>query len=193
MSSIGGLLLVVLTQAPQAKETRPSKPEMTRPETTRPETTRPDTTKPDTKQPAKTESGKGPLEKSEAEARATEGPPLSELARQLLRRRMERHGKDMTQLMTGVVLLKREVVRTLAAGISSEPRIVRPLPDAKDELNASLPERFFVLQDELRERAKNVAERAQKGSDKELGESFALLTQTCVACHSAFLKKTDDR
>lgn len=112
---------------------------------------------------------------------------LSDLARQILRRRMERHGKDMTHLMTGVVLLKRDMVEVLAQSLAHEPRITRPLPDAKDELNSALPEKFFVLQDELRDRAKGLAEAARSKDDKQLGESFARLTSTCIACHSAFL------
>ena len=75
---------------------------------------------------------------------------LSDLARQILRRRMERHGRDMLHLMTGVVLLRREVVQTIAQELAREPRITRPLPDARDELNSALPEKFFLLQDELR-------------------------------------------
>lgn len=112
---------------------------------------------------------------------------LSDLARQILRRRMERHGRDMLHLMTGVVLLRREVVQTIAQELSREPRITRPLPDARDELNSALPEKFFVLQDELRDRAKALEESARGKSDKELADAFARLTQTCVACHSAFL------
>lgn len=112
---------------------------------------------------------------------------LSDLARQILRRRMDRHGRDMHQLTNSVVLLRRDVARVLAEGIATEPRIVRPLPDSRDELNTALPERFFVLQDELRDRAKSLAEAAKKGTDRELGEAFARMMQTCVACHSAFL------
>lgn len=100
---------------------------------------------------------------------------------------MERHGKDMSHLMTGVVLLKREVVEPLAQSLAGEPRITRPLPDSRDDLNAALPERFFVLQDELRERARSLAEAARTKDDKQLGEAFGRLTQTCIACHSAFL------
>ncbi|MBL8921545.1 MAG: cytochrome c [Myxococcaceae bacterium] len=112
---------------------------------------------------------------------------LSDLARQILRRRMDRHGRDLHQLTTSVVLLRRDVARVLAEGIATEPRIVRPLPDSRDELNTALPERFFVLQDELRDRAKSLAEAAKKGTDRDLGEAFSRMMQTCVACHSAFL------
>jgi hypothetical protein len=68
-----------------------------------------------------------PVTKKPAEAKGEDGLSkpdyLSELARQLLRRRMERHGRDMTTLMTGVVLLKREVVQSLASNLAAEPRI----------------------------------------------------------------------
>jgi hypothetical protein len=136
------------------------------------------------------EKPKGPA-KPPAEKKGDDGLAkpdyLSELARQMLRRRMERHGRDMTTLMTGVVLLKREVVQSLASNLAGEPRITRPLPDSRDDLNSALPERFFVLQDELRDRARQLADTARSGKDKELGESFARLTQTCVACHSTYL------
>ncbi len=112
---------------------------------------------------------------------------LSDLARQILRRRMERHGKDMTHMMSAVVLLKRDVVETLAQALAGEPRITRPLPDSRDDLNAALPERFFVLQDELRDRARTLADAARSKDDKQLGEAFSRLTQTCIACHSTFL------
>ncbi|MCA2979671.1 MAG: cytochrome c [Myxococcaceae bacterium] len=130
---------------------------------------------------------KPPAVKKPAEEGLARPDYLSALARQTLRRRMERHGRDMTTLMTSVVLLKREVAQSLASNLASEPRITRPLPDGRDDLNAALPERFFVLQDELRDRARQLAETAKSGKDKDLGEAFARLTQTCVACHSAYL------
>jgi cytochrome c553 len=118
-----------------------------------------------------------------------EAPQLSELARQLLRRRMERHGRDLNQLASAVVLLKRDVVAANAQAIVSEPRIVRPLPDARDELNSALPERFFVLQDELRERAKALADTTRAADDKALAESYGRMITTCVACHALFLPR----
>lgn len=118
-------------------------------------------------------------------------PVLNELARQLLRRRMERHGRDLNQLATGVVLLRREVVVAIAQTISTEPRITRPLPDTRDELNGALPERFFVLQDEVRERAKALAEAAKNRDDAAVAEAYARTIQTCVACHVSFLTPTE--
>jgi hypothetical protein len=114
-------------------------------------------------------------------------PALPELARQLLRRRMERHGKDAPVLWTAVTLLQRDVVAELATNIASEPRLVRPTFGHTDELNTQLPERFFVLQDVVRDRAKALAQAARGGSDEELAQAFGRLAETCVACHSAFL------
>jgi hypothetical protein len=111
---------------------------------------------------------------------------LPELARQALRNRMGRHGKDLSLLVHSVVMLQRDLVVDLAHTIATEPRLVRPLPDGRDELNAVLPERFFVLQDELRERAQALSEAARGHDDAELGRRFGLMTQTCVACHSTF-------
>lgn len=129
---------------------------------------------------------KPPVEKVE------KAPPiLNELARQLLRRRMERHGRDLNQLTNGVVLLRRDVVLAIAQTISSEPRITRPLPDTRDELNSALPERFFVLQDELRERAKALAEAAKNRDDGAVAEAYGRTIQTCVTCHVSFLTPTE--
>ncbi|MEW5740328.1 MAG: cytochrome c [Myxococcota bacterium] len=117
---------------------------------------------------------------------------LNELARQLLRQRMTRHGKDMTRLVQAVLLLEKDVAKDLAQAIASEPRITRPSPGASDELNSALPEQFFVRQDELRERAKALAQAAaQGGSDDALAVRLGELTRTCVGCHSAYLQPSD--
>lgn len=112
---------------------------------------------------------------------------LTDLARSVLRKRMERHGKMMTNLVEGVILLQRDVVVELAATIASEPRLTRPIVGGANDLNAALPERFFVLQDELRERAQVLGAAARRSDDDALALRFADLTRTCVACHSAFL------
>jgi len=116
-------------------------------------------------------------------------PPdyLSPLARQLLRRRMERHGRDTALLFQAVVLLQRRAVVELARDLFNEPRIVRPLAGERDDLNAALPERFFVLQDELRDRARDLEKAALSGTDADLADRFGHLTRTCVACHSTYL------
>jgi len=113
---------------------------------------------------------------------------LSELARQLLRERMGRHGKDVSRLVQAVVLLERDVAKDLAQSMAAEPRITRPTPGTTDELNSALPEQFFVRQDELRERAKALVAAAQGKSDDELAARLGDLMRTCVGCHSAYLE-----
>lgn len=131
--------------------------------------------------------------KAPSEAKESPGLPapdyLSETARALLRKKMDRHGLDARDLMLGVTLLRYDVAQGAAQRIASEPRLVRPVAGGEDDLNAALPERFFVLQDEARMRAQAVAAAAGKHDDKALAESYGLLVQTCVACHSVYLKR----
>lgn len=113
---------------------------------------------------------------------------LSPMARQLLKRRMGRHGKDMLELVQSVVLLDRDNAGRLATQVAEEPRLTRPIAGGEDDLNASLPERFFVLQDELRVKAKSVAEAARKSDDVTLATRTGEMMQTCVGCHSTYLE-----
>lgn len=114
---------------------------------------------------------------------------IPEAARALLRKKMERHGQDARDLMFSVTLLQYDVAKAAAQRISSEPRLVRPIVGGEDDLNALLPQRFFVLQDESRMRAQAVATAAEKKDDKALAESYGRLVETCVACHSAYLNR----
>lgn len=113
---------------------------------------------------------------------------LGPLARGLLKRRMARHGRDMLALTQAVIFLDRETTQRLATGISDEPRLTRPIAGGADDLNTALPERFFVLQDELRSRAKALVEVARTKDDASLAARFGELTQTCVSCHSTYLE-----
>jgi hypothetical protein len=140
-------------------------------------------------QPSKPQTTKAKPEEAKGSAPSSLGRPdyLPEQARALLRQKMERHGQDARDLMYGVTLLQYDVARAAAKHISSEPRIIRPLPGGEADLNALLPERFFVLQDEARLRARAVSEAAEKRDDKALAESYGRLVETCVACHSTYL------
>src|SRR2546425_166850 len=90
----------------------------------------------------------------EQRSRLVEPDYLPVLARQLLRKRMERHGDDMMQVVIAVTLLQRERARAIAEDVASEPRLTRPIAGGADDLNAALPNQIFVLQDELRMRAR---------------------------------------
>ena len=112
---------------------------------------------------------------------------LPALARKILHKRMQQHGRDQSRLVLAVTLLQRDVVKSIATDIADEPRLVRPLAEGRDELNAALPERFFVLQDALRLRAKDLAVAASTKDDMALAKSFNGMLEVCVACHSAYL------
>ncbi len=118
---------------------------------------------------------------------------LSPLARNLLHRKMERHGDDMVRLVLAVTLLQRDKVRLFATDIANEPRLTRPMPGEEDALNAGLPEKLFVLQDELRSRAKTLAEASKQASNETLATDLGLMLQTCVSCHSAFMVAPEAR
>lgn len=144
-------------------------------------------------EPEKPRGSSAPKKAKPSEARAGPGLPapdyLPESARGLLRKKMERHGQDARDLMFGVTLLQYDVARAAALRISAEPRLVRPIAGGEDDLNALLPERFFVLQAEARTRAQAIAAAAEKKDDKALAEGYGRLMETCVSCHSAYLKR----
>jgi hypothetical protein len=141
-------------------------------------------------EPAKPKNGPAAKKGGDAKAPGLPTPDyIPETARALLRKKMERHGDDARDLMFGVTLLQYEAAKAAAQRISSEPRLVRPIVGGEDDLNALLPERFFVLQAEARSRAQAVATAAEKKDDKALAESYGRLVETCVACHSAYLNR----
>ena len=112
---------------------------------------------------------------------------LPELARSVLRERMQRHGDQMMRLLLAVTFLQHEVAAATAKDIAGEPRLVRPLPGGADDLNRLLPERFFVLQDQLRKEASDLEAAAKARNDAKMAAAFGRVSQTCVACHSAYL------
>ena len=113
---------------------------------------------------------------------------LNPLARQLLKTRMLRHSNDALALVHAVVLLDHRTAQRLATELASEPRLTRAIAGGEDDLNAALPERFFVLQDELRSRALELAEAAKKSDSVQMSERLGELTKSCVACHAAYLE-----
>ena len=143
--------------------------------------------------PAEKPKSTRPAKAKPAEPKASPGLPapeyLPEQARGLLRKKMERHGQDARDLMFGVTLLQYDMARAAAQRISAEPRLVRPIVGGDEDLNALLPERFFVLQDEARLRAQAIATAAEKRDNKALAESYGRLMETCVACHAAYLHR----
>ena len=84
-------------------------------------------------------------------------PAIPPAALQAVRSKMARHDVQMRALLSRVVLLDDDGVARTAGEIFDEPALARPI--GGDELNGLLPERFFVLQDELKARARRPGDR----------------------------------
>lgn len=115
-------------------------------------------------------------------------PYLSPLARQVLKQRMKRHGNDMLTMVRSVLFLDHETTQRIAAELAAEPRLTRAIAGGSDDVNAALPERFFVLQDELRSRALDLSAAAKEGDDAKLAARLGEVTRTCVSCHATYLE-----
>lgn len=113
-----------------------------------------------------------------------------EIARDLLRRRMLRHGEETQALLAAVLRLDHPKVQEYAAEIASEPRIARPFRDGEDVLNDVLPERFFELQQQLSNTAGELSEIARTHDDAKVARAFSDVVGTCVECHSVYLFDT---
>jgi hypothetical protein len=111
---------------------------------------------------------------------------LPEAARIKLQERMEHHGADMMMLTASVLTLSYEDVTEIAWNVALEPKFSRPGPDSMDTLNASLPLRFFDLQDELADRARALAGAARARDHLKMVKAYGKLAETCVTCHSTY-------
>jgi hypothetical protein len=113
---------------------------------------------------------------------------LSPVARQVLKAKMGRHDTQMRRLVSSVILRDDDAVARVAGEIFDEPALARPV--AGDELNGLLPERFFVLQDDLRTRARALVIATQQRNRTVVADEFAALTRSCVACHDVYLNES---
>lgn len=116
-------------------------------------------------------------------------PALGDLARSVIHKRMMNHRADMQELTLAAVLLQYPKAAAAATRIANEPRLVRPIAGGENDVNAAIPERLFVLQDELRLKAQALAAAAEKKDDAALARSYAELSGTCIGCHSSFLDR----
>jgi hypothetical protein len=115
-------------------------------------------------------------------------PPI---ARQVLRTKMQRHDAQMRALVSRVAMLDDDGVARAAGEIFDEPALARPV--AGDELNGLLPDQFFVLQDELKSRARRLVIASQARNHAAMAEEFAALARSCVTCHDVYLRGDGER
>jgi hypothetical protein len=109
-------------------------------------------------------------------------------ARKELGDRMRTHAEDLVLLSRHVVELSYDDVEQLARRIGGQPGIGRPAQSKNDPLSSVLPDSFFDLQDRMSNAARDLATTARERDDEAMAAAYGRLAQTCVACHSAYLK-----
>lgn len=117
--------------------------------------------------------------------RLAEPASIPAIARQALRAKMARHEVQMRTLVSRVVMLDDDGIARAAGEIFDEPALARPI--AGDELNGLLPARFFVLQDELKERSRRLVAASTSRNHTAMADEFAALAKSCVSCHEIYL------
>jgi hypothetical protein len=106
--------------------------------------------------------------------------------RQVIASKMQRHAEQLPALVSKVVVLDYDGAARAGGEIFDEPGLARPV--AGDELNNLLPPRFFLLQDALRDGARQVVQAAAERNSARLSEALGNLTKTCVSCHDVYLR-----
>jgi hypothetical protein len=106
----------------------------------------------------------------------------------VLRSKMARHDEQMNNLLARVLMLDDDGIARAAGAIFDEPELSRPA--LGHELNALLPERFFALQDELRQHARRLVAASSRHDRPAVAEEFGALSKSCISCHEVYLYET---
>ena len=116
------------------------------------------------------------------------GPPepLSPAARQILKTRMASHARDMGDLVSAIMALDYERIAQRGDAVASDVNLSRPISHDATELNAALPEKFFVRQDELRARARALSAAARARDPDRVAAEYGHLSAGCVRCHADY-------
>jgi hypothetical protein len=108
---------------------------------------------------------------------------LPDAERSTLRTQMRAHTRAALPLLSTVTMLDWSGAATLTDELLTEP----PVPRGAGDGRAQLPERFFELQDELRQQLQAINGAAKARDANALAEAFAAISRTCVRCHDAYL------
>ncbi len=116
------------------------------------------------------------------------GPPepLAPAAKALLRDRMASHARAMGDLMAAIMLLEYGPIASRADDIAADVNLSRPTTNDATELNAQIPEKFFVRQDDLKAAAHTLAEAARTYNPYKVADAYGRVSETCVRCHADF-------
>jgi cytochrome c556 len=112
--------------------------------------------------------------------------PLSNAARAILRERMSSHAEDMSDLVSAIMLLEYSRIIGRADKIAEDVNLSRPTSQDATELNASIPEKFFVRQDELKAAARELGDAGRSANPYRVAAAYGHVSETCVRCHADF-------
>ncbi|MES1208927.1 MAG: cytochrome c [Pseudomonadota bacterium] len=112
--------------------------------------------------------------------------PLAPAARALLRDRMAAHARGMGDLMAAIMLLEYDQIASRADDVAADVNLSRPITNDATELNAQIPEKFFVRQDDLKAAAHTLADAARTQNPYKVADAYGRLSETCVRCHADF-------
>ena len=112
--------------------------------------------------------------------------PLSPAARALLKERMASHGRDMNDLVSAIMVLDYLRIEQRSDQIADDVSLARPVSQDATELNASLPEKFFVHQDKVKVEARGLADAARAHDPYRVAEQYGRLSEGCVRCHADY-------
>jgi cytochrome c556 len=123
---------------------------------------------------------------------ARSGPPqyLSEVARGVLKSRMASHTRDMSELVSAIMILDYPRIEVDGTRIAEDVSLSRPLTNDATELNAAFPEMFFLRQDDLRTQARTLAGAAHALDAYRVAAAYGRVSEACVRCHADFRPKT---
>jgi cytochrome c556 len=111
---------------------------------------------------------------------------LPEAARSVLRTIMASHARNMAELMSAVMVLDYPRIHATADAVASDASLARPMTREASELNALLPEDFFLQQDDLRAQAQVLADSASRQSPYAVASAYGHLSESCVRCHYVY-------
>jgi hypothetical protein len=106
----------------------------------------------------------------------------------ILESKMARHDEQMNDLLARVLMLDDDGIARAAGSIFDEPELTRPA--LGNELNALLPDRFFALQDDLRQHARRLVAASGRHDRPAVAEEFGALAKSCISCHEIYLYET---
>ena len=122
-----------------------------------------------------------------AAPRSTKPPePLSPMVQEILKRRMVSHANDMNELVSAIMILDYPLIASRAEKIAEDVSLSRPITGDATELNASLPEKFFVHQDRVKFEARALARAAGATDPYQVADRYGRLSESCVRCHADY-------